>query len=228
MSTRTTEWRHHPSSVSGARSRQPVSASGRRCAQSEGTSACLSGGGGRTRTPRGCSDHSSGARAPGSRARRCEGRGAGRCACAELSSSSRSGKSACAFLACGPRGGRAFARRRAPELAPIARDLRDGVAGVVVVPRALGAAPERGASGGPARDWLPRPRGRRGVVSGRAKRAFRRKREAREASWTPSAVRERGGRARHARAVRAETETACARRRGRASRYGAAPAEIRI
>ena len=37
-----------------------------------------------------------------------------------------------------------------------------------------------------------------------------------------------GGRARHARAVRAETETACARRRGRASRYGAAPAETRI
>lgn len=129
----------------------------------------MSGVGGRTRTPRGCSDHSSGARAPGSRARRCEGRGR-----SDARNLRRVPEKARALfwhasLAAGgrSRGG------CAPKLAPIARDLRDGVTGIIIISHALGETPERGASGGPACVWLPPGRaGDEGLYRGERKGHF--------------------------------------------------------
>ena len=169
--TRTTAWRHHPTSCSGARRRHPVSASGRTCAQSDAE----------TLSP------------PPAPRRPCAPRSRPlttwllgpliRCACSWLTRAALRGegvaeatggegtatKSGSLFEgthlylekshekgATGPRGilggiprsPSGFPRRgHAPELAPVARDLRDDLVREV----ALVAAVARGGAGASAR-----------------------------------------------------------------------------
>ena len=181
--TRTTAWRHHPTSCSGARRRHPVSASGRTCAQSDAESLSPPPAPRRPCAPRSrplttwllgplircaCSwltraalrgkewrkAEAGGGEGTATKSGSCRGCFSVRKATNETG---RRGRAGCSGGSRSPSG---FPRRgHAPELAPVARDLRDDLVREVALVAAV-AGGGAGASARAAPGAFPRaPRG---------------------------------------------------------------------
>lgn len=168
--TRTTAWRHHPTSCSGARRRHPVSASGRTCAQSDAETLSPPPAPRRPCAPRSrplttwllgplircaCSWLTRAALRGAGVAEATGGEGtatkSGSCSRVHICISRKAtkrGRRGRAGFSGGSRSPSGFPRRgHAPELAPVARDLRDDLVREV----ALVAAVARGGAGASAR-----------------------------------------------------------------------------